>query len=271
MWKSYRKKRSYAKKSKASYRKKRTARLAKPVRRAVKKIVNSLAETKQVVWSGNFNTCSYTSNNSSAGFVPLTPHNTTPGLTLTQGTGEGNRIGNTVRVVKATMRYCVYANPYDGLLNLIPKPQDLIIRLFTGKRSTTTLLTSVPGYFELGSSSITPTGTVADLNRQVNNDLYSEYTVRKHKVGFSNYGGTGNQTNYQSYANNDYKLNIVKTIDYTKYIPKVIRFDDSLSENPTSKLVQMFVESVNADGTTQPSSYTPLSFNYTLSLWYKDS
>lgn len=249
------------------------ARMTKPLRKAVEAVVNRNIETKEASYTGTFNPCSYTASNSAAGFIPLSPYSTTPGITITQGTGEGNRVGNLIKVVKATMKFVVTPTAYDLTANPFPLPQDLIIRGFTSKRSTNSLVTTVPNYFDLGSTAITPDGVLRDINRPVNKDLYTEYFCKKYKVGFSSFApgsGTGANPAMGYYANNDYPLNVIATIDYTKFMPKIIRYNDT-DGLPASRMLQTFIECVNADGSVQGSAWLPLYLTYTLTILYKDA
>lgn len=256
-----------------SYRKstKKTKRISKGMRKAIVKVVRREEETKVSTWSGISYIGAYGANTSiqNQGFIPLTPYGTY--VQIPQGTGQGERTGNQIRLVKVTFDYVVSATNYAATANPIPQPQELLIRLFSVK-NTNALVQSAGNYFQNGNASANPVGTLVDITRPVNNDLYTQYRFIRHKIGYAAWVPTpGLAPANGYYANNDFALNVVKKIDVTKYCPKLIRFNDNTT-NATTRILQTFIECVNSDGSSAISaSVTPLVMTWTITISYKDA
>jgi hypothetical protein len=64
-----------------------------------------------------------------------------------------------------------------------------------------------------------------DILSPINLDMFTVYYDRTCKLGYSgSYSPSiqaNNSSNYQYYLNNDYKLNEMKKINITKYLPKI--------------------------------------------------
>lgn len=152
-------------------------------------------------------------------------------LPLTQGTGQGNRIGNAVDFTKGTLRMMLSCNPYNATSN--PFPQPIIAKIFVGYDKTKAHGQpdpSLPDFFQNGSSASAPTGTLTDMFSVVNKDRYVVCYTRTVKVANSEYfGSTSNSAvppTYQYYTNNDYKLNPVVNINFSKKMIHRAKFDD---------------------------------------------
>lgn len=245
----------------------RATKLSKGMKRAVTSIVRRDQETKCVQYNNTIGVSSYGSNVQALGFIPLTPYATF--AAISQGTGQGDRIGDAIRIVKATLSYVITPSPYNAVQNPNPVPQEVSVRIFAVK-NTNVLVQTAGSYFQFGNGSQTPTGNLIDLSRTVNNQLYSQYRMIRHKVGYSQFTGTGSVPNFGNYSNNDYPMNVSKTVDYTKYCPKIIRFNDNTS-TPSTRVLQTWIESVNADNSTSAITVTPLQMVYTISIWFKDA
>lgn len=251
--------------------KKNTVKLIKQVmtRQEEKKIDLFRTTFTQV---GNSTSSVWSTNNA----FPLSPY-TTLGIDIAQGTGQSGRIGNKIRVVSNILRYTIYPNPYNVTNNALPQPQDFRMWFFSNKNSNVLPSTPPTQFFQGDNADQAFTGNIADLNRIVNTDLFTYLGHRTHKVGFAGFlpaGGVsvGSSSTYAGYANNDYKLNIQGYVDVTKYMPKVIKFDDGTGNNtPVSKCIFCIMETVNSDGSTMSTVTYPLQFDYQLTLKYTDA
>lgn len=259
---------NFSKRSKNSRRKaRRYSKLSKGMKRSVTRLIRREEETKCVQFTDSASISSYGSDVQAQGFVPLSPYATY--CQIDQGVGQGERIGNKCRIVKATLSYVLRPNPYNATTNIAPLPQEVIIRIMSVK-NTNELVAAAGNYFQAGDGSQSPTGNLLDIPKVVNTDLYTQYRMIRHKLGTSAYeGGVPNGTN-QFYANNDFHYNAIKTIDVTKYCPKIIRFNDNTS-TPSTRVLQTFIEAVNADGSTSAVNQVPVTMDYTVNLWYKDA
>lgn len=235
------------------------------MRSFIKKVVDSRNEKKIAVYQTGF---PFGGGSLGSNIFPLTPY--TGYMTIAQGTGQGDRIGDKVRVKSAIMRYTIYPNAYNATSNPTPVPQNIRIWFFSVKNSNTLLTTNPLNFIQTGNSSTTLSGTILDLNRVMNKDLYTYHGHRTHKVGIADFVATpGSTPSYGYYSNNDYKFNIQGFINLTDMFPAVIKWNDT-GTVPSSNLVQFLIECVNADGSSQTSLITPCTMNYQVTMTYTD-
>lgn len=232
----------------------------------IKKVMTRQEEKKTQTSFDIIELGAYTGTNMPAQIIPITPYDVS-GPIIAQGTGQGDRIGNKIRTVSCWVRGVIYPNP-QGANNPNPMPQEVRVWFFSVKENISQP-TSLPYFFQNGNTNSFPVGTLIDLTRMINTESYTYKGHRTYKVGFSNYGATGSQPLQQTFSNNDFKYNIKYNINVTGMIPKVIKFNDT-DNNPTTKPVFMFWESVDANGDTQPITETPLQMNYTTTYVYTD-
>lgn len=236
--------------------------------RLVKQVVSRMAEKKVAIFQNGFGISGNTTQMASQ-IYPVTPYNSV-GLTISQGGGQGDRQGDRIRTVRAILRYTIYPNAYHATINPVPTPQNIRIWFFGQKSSNTLLAVNPPNFAQTGDSSTTLNGSILDLNRVVNRDVYTYYGHRTHKLGYAINQATGAASSNAQFANNDYKLNIQGYVDMTRWFPKQIKYNDT-DQNPNSKLIMMLVESVNADGSAQTTlGVYPANINYQITYHYTD-
>lgn len=251
--------------------------VSEPVKRYVKKAIHNMLETKQYT-TEVAKTCSNFSNaaNWQAGNVfQLTPSSATNALyTIVQGIGEGGRVGNSFKVVKAVVRMIMYPQLYNVTSNPTPKPLDVMVYICSSKKAV--VMNTVSDLYTIcnttfyanGSSSNGMLGNLYDLVSVPNNEV-----VKVHKKIFCKLGASNAQLQTgvnAGWSNNDYKYNIRKTIDVTKYLPSTITFNDA-DNNSTSNQVFLMICPVNADGTGIASTTFPMSVFFGYDLYYEDA
>lgn len=271
----YRRKPSYAAKPRSKRTYKRKA-VRKPTARnsmvkLVKSIIHKQAENKEADWAGlntinifggtNFNT---------QNIIPMSPYSTY--LTISQGTTASSRIGNKIQTRKLILKFVMTPLPYNGATNTLPKPQDVMI-YWVKSKDTPVSLTSSSGmgaFFQASAGASGPTGNIFDNIKQVNTDVWTVCHKMRLKLGNANYAGTGSSAGDQTFANNDYKLNHIKTVDLTKHCPKIVSFNDN-NTTPISPTLQMIILPCNADGTGyNSSSQYQCQLYYQLYYQYED-
>jgi len=229
----------------------------------VMKVVKKAAEHKQIAYNAQINIAT------PAGGVmyqlDLSPNNSN--LTIPQGTGQGNRVGNKIRIVKAVLKYILQPYAYDAVLNALPEPQDvrMIISSTKGQSQNAPPLAT---FFQNGNTSQAASGYSVDMLLPVNRDTQTVYKDWRHKVGAAiNPTVAGTNATYYS-ANNDYKLNVMKTVDLIKFYPKVIDYNDT-TVLPTDRGLFLNVLTDDWDGTGSTSTYS-LKMTYMINLIYED-
>lgn len=260
------KKGKFVKKAKKIYKKKGSSFAAK-----VKKVLFKAAEHKNVTYQSSTTLGNY------AGGASLTQFRLTPSsgqMNIQQGVGQGDRIGNKVKVVKATLSYVIVPLPFDVTSN--PQPVPYEVRLMIGKNKTDELQApSLTNIFQFGDSSGAPTGNLLDMIAPFNKDVCSVQKVISHKVGYQQYGGGAGNSSYptnvqsaQYWSNNDFKMNVKKVVDITKFFPASLQWNDATS-TPTWDSVWLTAFLSAADGGVSTSSQ-PCGMTYVINVVYVD-
>lgn len=250
------------------------------IKKVVRNILSKKLETKVSVYSvtqslygGNQNTNVTTPQLFNNGCNwPLSPYPPLAGYvgscTISQGTGQDNRIGNRVNTKSLYMRYVITPQLYSAVYNTAPFPGEFIMWIYRNKSQpdllNSQITTGLTDFFQAGSITEGFQGNLTDINRPINKDNYTLLKKIRHKVGYSIVSVTGATSSAEYYANNDFKLNIVRTLNLTKLCPKIVQYNDN-SIYPTSHLLQCVCEFVPADG----SKLGPTSANTTAVIFYE--
>lgn len=241
------------------------------LKRMVKKLIQKSAEKKRsnVVGTG-LNV--YTSANVSGcdGVVQqISPG--TGSFQIQQGTGQADRIGNRIKIVRCTLKGSMDPKPYSSVSNAIPLPVVVQLFVFYDKDNTTIYPAPVSAgdFFQFGNTATTFRNDPVDGWAPVNSDRYVVVLRKKWKLGYASYMGTGTTVGAQGYANNDFKLNHEFKFDLTKHLVKNVRYDDNATDPTTRGLWFVFI-AYGADGTAMPSQYIPANVQYSQDLIYTD-
>jgi hypothetical protein len=124
--------------------------------------------------------------------------------------------------------------------------------------------------FDNGSSSFGPIGDLGDLCADINKEAWDIKKKWTHKVGTAIFTGPGNLQNYGFFANNDFKLNVVRKIDITKYCPKTIKFNDAAGSTQGANLF-FFYQAIPTTGGIFQQNETPANIDYWVSYTYEDA
>lgn len=241
-----------------------------PVKAYVKKAIHRQIENKsyQVQWSQTMG--GYNSSNTLYVF-PLTPY--VGGLNIGQGVTQSTRVGNKIRAMKLGWNFILSLRPYDVATNPAPQPceaQLMICSLQAAKGELPTS-TDIANLYQSNASSIAPSGQLIDLTQKLNTDLFQIHKVMRFKIGFSSNSGTGSNAAYQSYNNNDYKINVERRLNLTKYCPKIITWNDNIA-TPTSRCVFALWNIVpSTGGTSFGAGVTPVRLDSTVIIDYEDA
>lgn len=193
-----------------------------------------------------------------------------------QGAQSGERLGNQIRVKTLIHKYVLFPTPYDLTQNPEPRPQEVILWWGRLKRSATEqpTATDFQRFFQFGANAISPTGDIRDCVSYVNTDMFTIFASRRHKLGNSiiNYDPAGVMKPYQFGANNDFKYNHVNTINLTKYMKKVQKYDDNYVPLVGQSNVFVWATTVNADGTLQTGAgIFPVQWYSYFKIKYEDA
>jgi len=187
---NYKMRKPRAKRTKAKARAKMP--LTKTIRQEIKKIEISNAEHKKQSYSVNSLPIKV--------YDPGPSFLTTIDLTnvlynITQGTGEGNRIGNRIKVSSLTARISLNVGTTSLLNNAYFRV--LILRKKIGVDTTNGTYSTL---FQNGNSAQAPTGTTIDMMRPINTDYFTVYHSRMVLMGSSDAVTSANPGNNTSIA-----------------------------------------------------------------------
>jgi len=266
-------KKSSGGKTKARGRKRGAARTKAGVSSAVKKYV------KRTLSASTENKCVQVNAGQGFGNVLESPDlNAYPMLpitgywTIAQGIGQGSRIGNEIKIKKVMLNYIISPRPYDATSNSVPQPCEIDLYLGYVRGTPSTIPTSIDinNLFQNGNSFSAPVGTLRDLVSVVNKDYWIIKKRWRHKVGFASNNGTGSSAAFQSFNNNDFKLNAIRKLDITQHVAKTVRFNDSQNTALSKNLFFMY-QAVASGGGVFTSTAIPMNIEYWIDVQYEDA
>lgn len=239
------------------------------VKKYVKKIMAADQENKLINTNASDDFGSIT-NSSTMNVYPILPY--VGYSSLSQGILSNNRIGNEVKIRKVMLKYVLRPNPYDVTTNPVPIPQ--VIDLYLGYvKQTPGFLPSATDMTYLlqdGSTSRAPTGNLNDLIYDINTDFWKVSKRWQHKIGYSAMTGTGGNAGNQYFQNNDFKFNVIKRMNITKYVSKTLKFTDSVA-SVQGKNLFFFYQAVRADGLATAATTTPIHIDFWIDVTYEDA
>lgn len=261
-------KRTYRKKSKKStYRRKASS---TALITTIKRVVNHTRELKTFQWGyQHLPLYSYStgSNFAANNVIPLIPTSTsTP---LIQGIGNSDRIGNEIRIKKATLKLTLYPTNYDATLNPQPEPFDVRLIILHAKNNPTNLIVSST-FFDQNNSTSSPQDDLQDQLSNINKDVYVVNRDKHYKIGSAINSASGVNQAWQHFANNDYKRNQMITLDVTNALPKSIVWDDT-DTTPTSFQPNAVILISKANGVGLSADIEPIKYFMEMTIQYYDA
>jgi len=234
---------------------------------AIKQYVNRMnargEETKQQNFSERTSLLPY---NAVTTTLKTLDFNSVVGL-VSQGTGEGNRIGNKIKVTEMGIKGWISisdafaATGYTGTV---------IVKMFIGRLkqtlnnpNVTTLYTRL---YDNGNTSISPQNDYFDVLRTPNKDIFMIYKTKSFKLAPSQQRTTGGTTVY----NNDFKALCPFSINVNKHVNN-LTFDDN-NTTPSNQAIYIWFVCVNADGSPTNALMPPqINLCYDMVVKYKDA
>jgi hypothetical protein len=192
--------------------------------------------------------------------------------TISQGLGQGGRVGNEIKIKQVMLNYIITPRVYDVVSNVVPVPChiDLYLGHMRGTPNTAPTSADVALLYQQGSSFAGPVGNLRDMVSVTNKDYWIIKKRWSHKVGWANYQGTGGQVAAQYYANNDFKLNVFRKLDITSHLPKTVKFNDTQNTALSKNLFFMY-QAVSANGTTLAANQILFNMEFYVDVVYEDA
>jgi len=191
-----------------------------------------------------------------------TVHDLTNALEISQGTGQGNRVGDRVRATYFGVRGVVTARIPVGTTPDSAPPA--FLKVYVGRLKSSVLApTDFTTLFQAGNSSAAPLNQPIDMLGEINTDVYTIYKSKMFKLAPASVNNPTTGAFY--YDNNDYKLTGFFNFNLTKHLKSVIYNDTSTQ--PSNCGFFMWFTMAYADGSTiTPTGTDPDFPNLVLSL-----
>lgn len=265
---------------------KRVVRRTAASRVRVRRQVLRLAESKMATFYLEENLTYGNNANGSYNLLCLTPGDPTVdpyGVQISQGAGEGNRIGNQIRPVSCKFSGIMWPNPFSLTNNKNPMPLEVVMWIFSVKPGINISTQAnfqgnvLQKFFQYGNAYQPVSGQIQDVMLPPNQDVITLYKKRVFKLGndgYFNWDGNNTPNNpSNAFSNNDFKLNCKFSIDYTKYCPKVVKWNDN-EVVPVSRGVYCLIVPYYSTGgvATDPTGVNsaPMRMNVNMVIKYKD-
>lgn len=200
--------------------------------------------------------------------IQISPN--TGSIDILQGTSDGARIGNKIKIKKATFYAVFVPLGYNVDTNPDPIPIDVKCCLFYDRLTPTTVPAPRTDFFQFNSTSRPIVGELTDICGPFQNEKYRVLATRTFKLGNSKYDGTSFNSDAQAYGNNDYKYNVIMKWDVTKHLVQNVTYIDN-SASPSSRGLWMQVMVSPADGNTGSAGVIPCNCQYWIDVQYEDA
>lgn len=245
----------------------RIRKVAKSVKSYVKREIHRNIENKISTKQEVLKSVTSYANNTGMLCLPMIPYNE-----IVQGLGQSDRLGDTIKTRKVYFDFSLRPAPYDSQANFIPLPQTVIMMFGKVKNAKPQkpIATDFSKLFQFGNSSQAPQNRLLDNVLPINTDYFTVYRKLIFKIGNSITTGTGANLGSQYYANNEYKLNVTRRLDITKYVPKTVKFNDTTAQ-PTNDGLWMWAWCNNCDGTSNTFDPVPILMDYCVEYTYEDA
>lgn len=269
----YTKKRSYKKRA---YKKRSTSRkvtIPTNIKKYVKSVVARNVENKLAVplYSNNRPITGY-------GISPNGPHQLSTfdiGSIfngIIQGTNNGQRIGDSIRVKKYTLKGYVNLDSSVGNDTGFNK-NPLYVKMFVGRRQDGILdpntfgATAFGDLLVNGPTASAPLNLPSDMWRLINKNVYRIYATRFFKIGMS---APSNNPADSNQWNNDFKFSKHFSIDLSKHID-IVKYDEG-GNTPRNISFHVWFLVCFANGSPMTSLTQPcLEWHYDVNASYEDA
>lgn len=264
----YRKKRATAKRrlrTKKSIAKK--AYRSRTFKIAVKRVIHRLAENKTITQDASNESITPCRGVGSAPyFINLLP-------TIATGTTQGTRIGNQVRIVKNHIKGFVNLLPYSSTTN--PYVCPIMVKMwvvswkFANPAFSQPALSDFSNFFQRGSATTNFIGNPLDMLRDINTDCWTVHKVKSFELNSSlqtSNSVAGTNAIYQSPSGVWSKR---YSFEVAKYV-KMLKYDDSISNQPTNKNLYLVIQTVRADGGSVGAGDVYVENHWQNTMYYED-
>lgn len=236
--------------------------------KAVKRVIHRMSENKVLSSSSplvDVVACDGSTNNTA--FLNLLP-------ALQQGTAQGQRIGNQVRLVKNTIRGHIWLKDYSATTNPLLAPVMVKMWVVSWKYSNVgsglqpTARTDYDTFFQAGSSTSNFVGNLLDMERSVNTDVWTVHATKTFMLSTAPYSSAGSPP--IQYQNQQGVICHPFSFSLGKYA-KSLKYNDNIApSHPTNHSLYLIIQTVQARGQTNGTSSSFCRYSYNQDMVYED-
>nr|WAE42925.1 MAG: capsid protein [Cressdnaviricota sp.] len=238
--------------------------VSKTIKNYVKRELHREVENKEYVYY-TYNQPIITANAS----YPTTEYHLLP--VLVNGTGTAQRIGDKIRILRATMSgvisllpYNIATNPYVGpvmvkmfICSYIPNHEPLVVNTNANQY-----------FFNAGGSYASFQGDVLDMDLPINKQQWKLHKTKIFTLGVSSPStSTATNTNFYDNRNSSVKYRI----NYTKYCKKQLMYPDATSSFAQNDMLYCIFQAVYPDGTVSSSASRLAEYSMVNHVYYEDA
>lgn len=184
----------------------------------------------------------------------------TAALSISQGAGQGDRIGNSIRPVKYIISgHVIGINAAPVLLKMV----------FFRDRITLKAPTDFSNIFQDGNTTAGPTNTPIDMYMPLNKNDYVIHKTRTFQLAFNYSSGASPEVTGAAAANGVHSIQFFKQ-DLSKWIPKTIKYDDTKLPVTNAGLYMGFLLCA-LDGSQLVDTDTYAELSYNVQFEYEDN
>lgn len=235
----------------------------------VKKVIHRMAENKILSQSANNQTLAAPNSVTVVPFLNLLP-------ALQQGTGQGQRVGNQVRLTKNILKGHIWLRDYSATTN--PQVAPIAVKLFivswkyanVGSGLQPTAISDWSTFFQAGSSTSGFTGNLLDMERSVNSDVWTVHATRSFML--STTGGFDTTLNYNPTKNQSPNGVICQPFSFNlaKY-SKALKYNDNIApSHPTNHNLYLVIATCQARGQSNGDTASYCSYSFNQDMIYED-
>lgn len=259
-------------KKKTSRRPKRAVKRTSSLKKVIKQVMSRAVEVKTRQSEVLFDNIipPFDAANFDANIVPVSFTSTAIGIA--QGPGQGERIGNSIKLKSLKLTVVMVPDNYNVTTNPLPTPLQVRCVIFYDKETPTQVPTPAVSnnIFQFGNTSNGFTNDLLDAVLPFNTDKYRICVDKVFKLGYALNNGTGPTAGAQYYSNNDFKMNQTWTTELKSFLPQTIRYNDNDQDSMTHQLYMMLIP-CNSNGAGYVATIRPASFQYYASAKYTDA
>ena len=239
---------------------KKTVKGSKKMKALIKKTITQMAEKKIYLFSGA-NLSLFTVAGTAPNAFSLVP-------SITQGAGQNQRIGNSIKVVSGTIRGHIIVRPYDAIINPTVAPVSIKFWLCQYLKSNTTSIGSTDAasaFFDTGAGTSGMTGNIVDLDFYPNTDSWKVLETQQYRLGLS--GGTNNAASTVVTFFDNSPAQIAFEFKFGSRLGTCL-FNDTTNDT-TNRSLFLVVQPVYSNGATT-SGFAPVEMDYATQLTFID-